>query len=136
MDYVIIRDMIPSEKIDRASDINDVRKVLRKFYGTKELNDFQSKWGNIENNKNLVHFLLKYKYVQPNWNREVKENYLPIYREKLLCLFPDEFEVLYHEHYTLPYIKENIMKDFRIELKDATHLKIIFKKKEKTNEND
>jgi hypothetical protein len=128
-DYVVIRDMIPSEKIDRQSDINDVRKILRKFYGTKELNDFQNKWGSIENNKSLVHFLLKYKYVTPNWEREVKENYLPLYREKLLCLFPDRFDVIYHEHFCLPYTKEQILHDLNIELKDNTHLKIIFRKR-------
>jgi SAM-dependent methyltransferase len=128
-DYVVLRDMIPSEKIDRPADINDVRKVLRRFYQTKELNDFQSRWGSIENNKNLVHFLLKYKYVIPNWEREVKENYFPLYREKLLYMFPDCFDVIYHEHFCLPYIKEQIREDMHIELKDNTHLKIIFKKR-------
>ena len=128
-DYVVIRDMIPSEKVDRPTDINDVRKVYRKFYGTKELTDFQNKWGSIENNKSLLHFLLKYKYVVPNWEREVKENYFPFYKEHLFCLFPDNFEIIYHEHYCLPYLKGQIMNDFGIEVKDSTHLKIIFKNK-------
>ena len=128
-DYVVIRDMIPSEKIDRMSDINDVRKIFKRFYGTKELTDFQNRWGSIENNKSLIHFLLKYKYVTPNWEREVKENYMPLYKERLFCLFPDNFDITYHDHYCLPYIKEQIFKDFGIEVKDATHLKIIFKKR-------
>jgi hypothetical protein len=76
----------------------------------------------------LVHFLLKYKYVQPNWSREVKENYFPFYREELLAKIPNEYEIIYHEHYVLPYLKNQIMKDFRIDLKDATHLKMILQR--------
>lgn len=126
-DYIIIRDMIPSSSIDRKSDVNDVKKVYHKFFNTKPLMDFESIWGKIDNNKNLVHFLLKYKYVEPNWDREVKENYLPIYREKLLSMIPNEYDILYHEHYTLPYIKNLVQDDFGIELKDNTHFKLILK---------
>lgn len=122
--YVVIRDMIPSKTIDRASDINDVLKVYRKFNGSATLNDFQHKWGTIETNKNLVHFLLKYRYVE-NWKREVKENYLPLYREDLFALIPEEFDILYHEHYILPFIKNDVLSEFKIELKDNTHLKMI-----------
>ena len=124
-DYIIIRDMVPSRTIDRESDVNDVTKVYRKFFNTKPLMDFESIWGRIDNNKNLVHFLLKYKYVEPNWDREVKENYLPIYRENLLASIPIEYDISYHEHFILPYIKGIVKDDFGIELKDNTHFKLI-----------
>lgn len=127
-DYIIIRDMIPSRSVNRSSDINDVAKIYRKFLKTSELEDFENNYGSIENNRNLVHFLLKYKYVQPNWSREVKENYFPFYREELLAKIPNEYEIIYHEHYVLPYLKNQIMKDFRIDLKDATHLKMILQR--------
>jgi hypothetical protein len=75
---------------------------------------------------------LKYKYVEPNWAREVKENYMPLYREDLLALLDtDKYEIVYHEHYVLPYIKECVDKDLGIELKDNTHLKLILRKKQK-----
>jgi len=76
-----------------------------------------------------MHFLLKYKYLQPNWNREVRENYFPLYREKLLSMIPDNYSILYHEHFTLPYIKESVKEDLGIEIKDNTHLKLILKLK-------
>lgn len=127
-DYIIIRDMMPSRSVDRLSDVDDVAKVYNKFLYTKQLQDFESVWGSIENNRNLVHFLLKYKYVEPNWNREVKENYLPLYREDFLSMVPLNYNVIYHEHYVLPYIKSMVKTDLNIDLKDPTHLKIILSK--------
>jgi len=128
-DYIVLRDMIPSKSVDRPSFIEDTAKIYSNFYETKELNDFESIWGSIENNKNLMHFLLKYKYLQPNWNREVRENYFPLYREKLLSMITDNYSILYHEHFTLPYIKESVKEDLGIEIKDNTHLKLILKLK-------
>ncbi len=127
-DYIVIRDMIPSNAIDRPSDINDVAKILRK--ADKRLYEFQSEYGTIESNKTLVHYLLKYRYTD-NWPREVKENYLPLSREKLLSSLPDNYEISYHEHYILPFVKQQVKADFGIELKDNTHLKLILEKKEK-----
>jgi len=129
VEYIIIRDMCPSLTVDRQSDINDVSKVYNKFFGTRELNDFQTIWGSIENNKNLIHFLLKYQYTKPNWYREVKENYIPLYKENLLAMIPTQkYQIVYYEHYTLPYIKQKVMNDFGIEIKDPTHIKIILKR--------
>lgn len=124
-DYICIRDMMVSMSADRPSDMNDVVKVLRKYHRTKELLDFQSNWGNIENNKNLIHFLLKYKYMEPNWDREVRENYIPLYREDFLAMIPAHYEVLFHDHYTLPYLKEQVINDMNVTLKDPTHIKVV-----------
>lgn len=128
-DYIILRDMIPSESVDRAADIGDVQKVLRQHRDKKELKDFERRWGSIQSNKNLVHYLLKYRYSTPNWEREVKENYLPLYWEDLMGMLPRDYDVLYHEHGVLPYIKRGVRDDFGIELKDATHLKLILEKR-------
>jgi len=128
-DYIVLRDMIPARSMDRPSDMNDVVKVYRKFADKSQLRDFQNVWGSIEGNRNLIHFLLKYKYETPNWNREVKENYLPFYREDLLAMLPFNYDVMYHEHYVLPYIKRTVRDDLGIELKDPTHLKIILERR-------
>ena len=125
---IVIRDMVPSRSIDRQADINDIAKVYRKFLHTFALKDFETNFGSIESNRNLIHFLLKYRYTQPNWAREVKENYLPLYREELLAKLPNEHEIIYHEHYVLPFLRQRVMADFNIDLKDSTHLKIILQK--------
>jgi hypothetical protein len=127
-EFIVLRDMIPSESIDRLSTVNDVSKVLRKWRNSPALKDFERKWGSIEANKNLIHFLLKHKYVTPNWDREVKENYFPLYREDFLADVPDGYDILYHEHYVLPYIRREVKKDFGIDIIDPTHLKIILQR--------
>lgn len=127
--YIVIRDMVPSRSVDRVSCPNDVKNVYHKFLGTKALTDFERIWGSIENNRNLVHFLLKYKYLEPNWEREVRENYIPIAREDLLAKVPREYDVVFHEHYVLPYILQTVRDDMGIELKDPTHMKLILRRK-------
>lgn len=129
--YIVIRDMVPSRSVDRVSCINDVKKLYHKFLGSKALTDFERIWGSIENNRNLVHFLLKYRYLEPNWEREVRENYIPVAREDLLAKIPLEYDVVFHEHYVLPYILQNVRDETGIELKDPTHLKLILRKHER-----
>ncbi len=125
-DYIIIRDMVPSKTIERSSNINDITKIYRRA-DKQTLYDFETAFGSIENNKNLIHYLLKYRYTQ-NWKREVKENYIPINREELLSSLPENYEITFHEHFILPFLKTRVEKDFGIELKDNTHLKLILMK--------
>ncbi len=127
-EYIIIRDMIPSRAIDRVACVNDVKKVYHKFLGTVALDDFERVWGSIENNKQLIHFLLKYRYLQPNWEREVRENYMPITREAVLAKIPMNYDIVFHEHYVLPYLLQTVRDDLGIEIKDPTHLKLILRK--------
>jgi hypothetical protein len=126
--YIVIRDMVPSRSIDRLSCVNDVKKLYHKFLGSKALTDFERIWGSIESNRNLVHFLLKYRYLEPNWEREVRENYIPIAREDLLSKIPLGYDIVFHEHYVLPYILQTVRDETGIELKDPTHLKLILRK--------
>lgn len=127
-EYIIIRDMIPARAIDRMSCVNDVKKVYHKFLGTKALDDFERVWGSIENNKQLIHFLLKYRYLTPNWEREVRENYMPVTRESVLAKIPVDYDIVFHEHYVLPYLLQTVRDDLGIEIKDPTHLKLILRK--------
>lgn len=124
--YIAIRDMMLSESIDILSASEDVEKV-RTLYPEK-LKEYESIWGSVENRFNLIHYLLKYSYTE-NWEREVRENYLPITVEELLKLIPDEYEIVYKEHYVLPYIKQQVKKDCGIALTDPTHFKILLKRK-------
>lgn len=131
-DMIVLRDMIPSKSIDRKPPMEKVRKIYSKYGGTKELQDFENSWGSIEtSHKQLVHFLLKYRYTEPNWAREVKENYFPFYVEDLLGEIPDKYSILFHHHFVLPYIRKEVRKDFNIELEDPTHFKLIIEKNQR-----
>ena len=124
--YIAVRDMMLSRKSFGISEKEDVEKA-RKLYPEK-LKDYEENWGSINEKFNLIHYLLKYSYTE-NWDREVRENYLPLTVEELTELIPDEYEIVYSEHYVLPYIKHQVRKDSGIELNDATHFKILLKKK-------
>jgi hypothetical protein len=128
-DTIVIRDMMPGLAINRPSHPDHVAKVYKKFLDTKELRDFERQYGSITDNRNLTHFLLKYKYTTPNWEREVRENYLPLHLEDLMAMIPDEYEITFMEHYVLPYTFRQIREDLGISLRDNTHLKMILEKR-------
>ena len=123
-DYIIVRDMIPDKNINRKSKLKDEIKILREC-NRNLLFDFESHFGSISNNQNLIHFLLKYRYTV-NWNREVNENYIPIYKDEFLNKFT-EFDTIYVESFKVPFLVNCIKQDFNISLKDNTHIKAIFK---------
>lgn len=126
--YIAIRDMmITTLGSDPTSDRSDTINVSSKA-NQKMLREFERIYGNIQNRKNLIHFLLKYKYVE-NWDREVRENYLPYNLEIFLQdIVPNTYQIEHLDHYTLPYLKTIVKEDFGIELKDKTHLKLLLKK--------
>jgi len=126
-DYVAIRDMCVSRTTSRPSDSISVAKI-RMLYDKDMLAQWEATWGSIDENWSLVHFLLTYRYVD-SWDREFKENYLPLSLENLLDLITPDWEPTYIEHFTLPFIRHQVKEDFGIDLQDRTHLKLILKAK-------
>jgi SAM-dependent methyltransferase len=122
-DYISIRDMSVSKTTSRQSDVLAVARV-RQIHDAAILDQWESIWGSLNENWSLTHFLLKYRY-KDNWDREVRENYLPISYEELLGKIPNSYFPTYIDHFTLPYIRNRVRKDFGIELADRTHIKLI-----------
>lgn len=128
-DFICIRDMMVSKTIDRPAEINDTLKVYKNIKENLVLS-FENIWGTIENNKNLIHLLLKYRY-EDDWKRENNENYFSLLYEdflKIISKWSDKYSVIFKEHFILPFIKSTVYSDVGIELKDKTHIKIIFQK--------
>lgn len=127
--YISIRDLCASKSINRPSNINDYTKLIQKAK-PRFLSDFESVWGSVRENRNLVHYLLKYRFLE-NWDREVRENYFGLSLERLLSKIPiDKYEIIYFENYILPYTANKIREDFDIELHDNTHVKLLLKKRD------
>ena len=136
--YISIRDMAIS-KVDAVKKIQTVDNAVERIHKYNEVNRTrEDRWEDFlgENNlmsnddiqwKSIIHFLLKYRYIA-NWNREVRENYLPLYMEEILLKIPEGYRVKYFDHYTLPYLKDKIMEDFDIELQTKTHYKLLLEK--------
>lgn len=124
--YVAIRDMCVSDTASRPADPLSVARV-RQLYDADKIAEWCGKWGALEENWSLVHFFLHYRYKE-NWVREVRENYLPVSKEKLLQQIPREYVPIFIEHFTLPFLREAVMADFGIQLQERTHLKLILQR--------
>ena len=126
--YISIRDMMLSDENRRPADPRwlDAVRAAEPFAG--HLADFEEVNGPIESEYELVHYLLKYRYTQ-NWEREVRENYLPITRETMLSLIPEEYEVVYDFHEVYPFLHYRIKKDFGFTLTEPTHQKLILQRR-------
>ncbi|MDE6284911.1 MAG: class I SAM-dependent methyltransferase, partial [Bacilli bacterium] len=134
-DYIAMRDMIyeeyyVSECSMRTEDITKIRK--NKKYN-EHLLKFEEVYGKLSNSnlKQIIHYLFKYSYDE-NWEREVKENYLPLSDEdltKILMYNADNYKEIYYETYTLPFLRRKIKEDFDINISYDTHVKFILEKK-------
>lgn len=125
-DYVIIRDMMVSHTTSRPSDPISVARI-RQLADPVQIFEWEAQWGSINENWSLVHYLLTYSYTE-NWKRELKENYLPLNVERFLNMIPKEYSPSFIEHYTLPFIRNQVAEDFGVQLQDRTHLKLILTK--------
>ena len=125
--YIAIRDMFYGASLE-DSDYEDVIKVLIREPKEKIL-EFEEIWGPLSRKKNLLHYLLKYRYVE-NWQREVRENYFPVDLDSFIerNSFLYNYKIVYREHYTLPYVAQRVREDFGIILKDKTHAKILLER--------
>ena len=125
-EYIALRDMCVSRTTSRPSDSISVAKVRIRF-DREKISQWESRWGSLDENWSLTHFLLTYRYEE-GWDREMRENYLPVCLEELLALVPKRWEPVYIEHYTLPFVRSEALKYFGIDLQDRTHLKLILKR--------
>ena len=127
-DYIVIRDM----SLQRDLEINhySIKRAVEKIQTTypNQLKDFQKVWGKIQDTESLIHFLLKYMYVD-NWEREVQENYLINDVANIITLIKDTHEIIFKEHTSLSFLEQKWKDDLDISLTIPTHLKLIVKRK-------
>lgn len=134
--YICVRDMMCSKDLDRdirtSTDVSVLNSVLDHMpCGSGEgkyLREFEKIYGSIrENMKNLVHYLLKYRW-KINWNREVHENYFASTIEEFVEHMQN-YNVNYLERFRVPFLEKCWKEDFEVVLQDYTHVKIIFERK-------
>lgn len=127
-DYIAIRDMYPEDYFENIYHcIHYVED--NKEYADK-LKQFEEVWGSIYRKSNFQHFLLKY-YQTENWERELHENYLPLKYWKIFNSFLKsqyDYDVLYENRYTLPFLRKKVKKDFGFNLLHPTHYQLLFEK--------
>lgn len=131
--YVIIRDMI----YDSASYNSHcghlhvrlqeaVREHAARTNTSGELKRFEEIHGDVYSPRSMVHWLTKYLYVNtPNWEREVKENYMSVDISSVYEQMPEGWEIAFREKYTLPYLGHRWREDFGMRIPAKTHVKMI-----------
>lgn len=123
-DYIAIRDMYPANHLWCVNDVESNEKYHDK------LKQFEEIWGNIRNKYNYQHFLLKY-YQTENWERELRENYLPLEYYQLVKKFLKskyDYDVIYEHKYILPFLQKRVRKDFGFSLYNPTHYQLLIEK--------
>lgn len=135
--WVVIRDMVPSKQYmnlkPSSEEIKKINNPLSPIYysNLSYKKSFEKKWGKITDSyKNLFHWLLKYDYKR-NWKREVLENYFPVSLETIKSKIPSGWSITYEDYYVYEPIANKVKKDWGIELKYPTHLKMIIENKRK-----
>lgn len=125
--YIAIRDMFLSMNSYKSCALIDLDRIRNKA-NIEQLKQFERKWGSVSDQRNFLHYLMKYRYVE-NWDRELNENYFPVCKEDFLKIHvTKDYQIEYLKHYTLPYISDRVYQDFEIELKDPTHMKLLLKR--------
>lgn len=121
--HFLLRDMALAD-IDAFSFEPELAALVRARSKPELIADFEEIWGSIDSRRNLVHFLLKYRY-EDNWQREVAENYLPLTHEETLREIGDGFRTTYSERQVLPYLAERLNVDLGLSFPCPTHHKLI-----------
>lgn len=127
-EYIFIRDMSLSRTANRPIDINDLLR-LRTKANPSTLQEYTDFWGEIHSDRDMLHYLLKYRY-EDNFDRENRENYFSLPYERLLEVVGNNYYFVHHEHYVLPYLRNVIYRDFGITVRDNTHVKLILRRKQ------
>jgi hypothetical protein len=119
---VIIRDMIPYDVLNRNVSISaDVVRTARPNW---MIDSFESRWGSIDIERNLVHLLLKYRYEQ-DWARELDEDYIPINEDQLMNIVGSNFQVVYYRRNTPRFLTQMALKDVGVLWPANVHLSLI-----------
>jgi len=124
--WVAIRDMMPSIDIKKQIDFQDDLEKIKEKSDPEILASFEKRWGTIDNYRTMIHYLLKYRYIE-NWAREVNENYLPITVETFKKKIPNGWRIIYEEEFSVKFLTNQIRTDFDINLNVNTHAKFVLR---------
>lgn len=129
-DYIVIRDMMLDSGLENEESSMTDRTNILNSNKKEQYHQFKEKWGSFITKKNLIHFLLKYRW-KVNWERELNENYFPINTTELYdkIMLTNNYNLEYWKRFRVPFLDECFKKDFNIVLEENTHIKAIFKKK-------
>jgi Trans-aconitate methyltransferase len=142
-DFVVVRDMArcwyemdpityearelnPPTRVDW---LQAVERGCRMMGIERRLSEFEERYGPITSERNLAHFLLKYRYSE-NWLRELEEDYFIASTLVISDRFPvKDWDSIFSENFALPFNVRQVRNDFGFNFPLKTHTKMIFERK-------
>jgi len=114
--YIAVRDM---HCTDYATFGSAAKSELAGAFMTagmqKQWRDFEAVWGKADDGHTATHLLLKYFYTE-NWEREVREDYLPFtFKDLHKALRKTGYDLKFQEFYGLPWLKAKWAKDLQLD---------------------
>ena len=109
-----VRDMILHQSMQTATFMMPqvIEKIRQQTEVATQLKDFEDLFGHLRTQEQVNHFLLKYFYTQ-NWDRELREHYLPYTVEEYNQLLPlMDMQIIHQKYYLLPFLKNKWSQDF------------------------
>lgn len=126
-DTIVIRDMkapiMGAEPIDAPT-----RERIAKKVAPWQFEEFEEKWGRIDNKTKLYRFFLMYTYID-NWDVEINEDYFSTPWDEISWNLENEYDTVFSSSYTLESKKEEIQRVFGHQMKDITHHQVIYTRK-------
>lgn len=87
-------------------------------------------WATEKTRADWLQAMLKYRYTD-DIQKEQAEDYFALSAQQWhnYCTIGTGYELVYFDHHSLPYWREQWKKDFDLDIPDPTHIKIILKRK-------
>lgn len=127
-DEIVIREMGFWGDPNERSEPSNLEKVSMNA-SPERVSAFEKRFGSLEIRKNLIHFLLKSRY-EKDFERELLEDYFAFSEKQIPAEILSVYEIHSRETAVPSYLFQSIKENFGVCINDATHLKMIFKRKE------
>lgn len=125
---VVIRDMMIDPEDAQPVSLNDLPRVRDHGQYGSVLAAFEAVNGEVAAPRDMIHFLLKYQYAD-NWEREVRENYLPLPLPDFWAKIPADYETIFFDHATLPWLAHCVRRDYGFDVRMKTHMKVVLERR-------
>lgn len=127
--YITIRDMYFNCTRARVGFTQLDTIVKNAKLDENAIEDFEHKFGSILNWKNLIHFLIKYQWINNGWEEELEEDYFSLNFSNFGALLDTDYRLIFNAQYTLPYLTQ-LWKPYRLKTDFfTTHGQFILERK-------
>lgn len=121
----VVRDMCVAEQDKVVASPLEVVSRVRARADEAQLRSFEARWGSIDRQGELQHFLLKSLW-KANWVRELDEDYMGVTLNALVSsVYEAGYRLDHLTHEVLPAVKDRVALEFGTYVPAPTHVKLV-----------